>query len=245
MFASACKGTALMIRYFLMKAADAGCFAADAAVGRKDQRMISFVRGPLVEVDEDVIVVEAGGVGYNIHVPLSLLESLPPLGSEVRIYTYLRVQEDAMTLYGFGSRQDLKIFRQLLGVNGVGPKGGLALLSAMGPADLRLAIVSGDAKAISRAPGIGIKTAQRVILDLRERVSMEDVLPSLAEPAHMAGSGGTSPDGAASGAAKEAVDALVALGYTPMEAAKAVRSVGNAEEMTPEEILKASLRYLL
>ena len=129
--------------------------------------MISYVKGPLMEKEEDVIVVEAGGIGYNIHVPLSFLEELPQLGDEVRVYTYLQVKEDAMTLYGFGSRQDLKMFKQLLGVNGIGPKGALGLLSAMRPDDLRLAIISGDAKAISRAPGIGVKTAQRVILDLR------------------------------------------------------------------------------
>lgn len=202
--------------------------------------MISYISGPLTEVEEDVIVVEGGAVGYNIHVPLSLLEQLPPLGSQVRIYTYLKVQEDAMTLYGFGSRHDLKMFKQLLGVNGVGPKGALAILSALNPADLRLAILSGDAKAISKAPGIGLKTAQRLILDLKDKVNMEDVLPSLAEdaPAREAKQAGLGP------AAKEALDALVALGYSPMEAAKAVRRVDAAESMTSEEVLKASLRYL-
>ncbi len=206
--------------------------------------MISYIRGPLVEVDEEVIVVEAGNVGYNIRVPLSFLETLPPLGSEVRVYTYLRVQEDAMTLYGFAGRQDLKIFKQLLGVNGVGPKGALALLSAISPADLRIAIVSGDAKAISRAPGIGLKTAQRVILDLKEKVSMEDVLPSLAEGTAAADVSARAASGV-TGASREAVDALVALGYSPMEATKAVRKVEGADEMTSEQILKASLRYLL
>ena len=208
--------------------------------------MISYIRGPLIEADEDVIVVEAGNIGYNIHVPLSLLETMPPAGTEVRIYTYLRVQEDAMTLYGFGSRQDLKTFKQLLGVSGVGPKGALAILSALTPADLRLAIVTGDAKAIAKAPGIGLKTAQRVILDLKEKVSMEDVLPSLAEDPSGAGdAAGRRQASGMTGAAKEAVDALVALGYSPVEAARAVRKVEGAEEMTSEQILKASLRYML
>ncbi len=211
--------------------------------------MISYIRGPLAEIDEEGIVVEAGSVGYHIRVPLSLMEELPPLGSEVRIYTYLRVSEDAVTLYGFGSRQDLKVFKQLLGVNGVGPKGALALLSALSPADLRLAIVTGDAKAIARAPGIGLKTAQRVILDLKERVSMDEVLTSFSDGASGAEAiaGGRPAAGSSgfSGAAKEAVDALVALGYSPVEAAKAVRKVEGATEMTAEEILKASLRYML
>lgn len=216
--------------------------------GKRDRRkglsVISYIKGPLTEVDEDVIVVEANDVGYNIHVPLSLLESLPPMGSQVKIYTYLRVQEDAMTLYGFGSRQDLKMFRQLLGVNGVGPKGGLALLSALSPADLRLAIISGDAKAIAKAPGIGIKTAQRMILDLKDKVSMDDVLPSLAgeSPAGESKSAGIAGIGEAG---KEAIDALVALGYSPMEASRAVRKADITEDMTSEDVLKASLRYLI
>lgn len=208
--------------------------------------MISYIRGPLIEVDEDVIVVEAGNVGYNIHVPLSFLETMPPAGSEVRVYTYLRVQEDAMTLYGFASRPDLKTFKQLLGVSGVGPKGALAILSALRPADLRLAIVTGDAKAISKAPGIGLKTAQRVILELKEKVSMEDVLPSLSgDAAGAADAAGKRPASGMSPEAKEALDALVALGYSPVDAARAVRKVEGAQEMTSEQILKASLRYML
>ena len=93
--------------------------------------MISYIKGPLVEIEGDIIVVEARCVGYNIRVPLSLLDGLPDIGSEVRIYTYLQVREDAMSLYGFLNRQDLKMFRLLLGVNGIGPKGALGLLSAM------------------------------------------------------------------------------------------------------------------
>ena len=204
--------------------------------------MISFIRGPLVEKEEDVIVVEAGCVGYNIHVPLSLLEELPPLGNEVRIYTYLQVKEDSMSLYGFGSRQELKLFKQLLGVNGIGPKGALGILSAMRPDDLRLAVISGDAKAIARAPGIGVKTAQRLILDLKDKISAEDVLgmqENRGNTREAAGKGG--PGGAAG---KEAVDALVALGYSAMEAAGAVRKVEVTEAMTAEDVLKASLKYL-
>ncbi len=202
--------------------------------------MISYIRGPLAEIDEDTVVVEAGNVGYNIHVPLSLLEELPSLGQEVRIYTYLQVREDAMTLYGFGSRQDLKMFRQLLGVNGIGPKGALGLLSAMRPDDLRLAVLSGDAKAISKAPGIGIKTAQRVILDLKDRISLEDMM---AVPERK-GEAEAEKLTISQAAGKEAVDALTALGYSAMEAVKAVRQVEITDNMTAEDVLKASLRHL-
>lgn len=191
-----------------------------------------------MEIEGDIIVVEAGCVGYNIRVPLSLLDGLPDIGSEVRIYTYLQVREDAMSLYGFLNRQDLKMFRLLLGVNGIGPKGALGLLSAMSPDDLRLAIISGDAKAISKAPGIGSKTAQRLILDLKDRIPEEQIVSMIEKKSEEHGTGG----GGAVG--KEAVDALVALGYSAMEATKAVRQVEILDGMTAEQVLKASLKYM-
>ena len=205
--------------------------------------MISYIQGPLTAIEEDVIVVEAGGVGMGIHVPLSVLDRLPGIGREVTVYTYFQVREDAMSLYGFLNRQDREMFRQLIGVNGVGPKAALGILSTMTPDDLRMAIVTGDAKAISRAPGIGPKTAQRLILDLKDKVSMEEVLGNLALPSD----GGTSAALGTIGmgeAAKEAVQALVALGYSNMEANKAVKQVEVTETMTAEDVLKASLRYL-
>ena len=134
--------------------------------------MISYIKGALGAVEDDVIVVETGGIGLAVHVPLSLLEELPALGEEVTVYTYFQVREDAMTLYGFLHRQDREMFKQLIGVNGIGPKGALGILSIMRPDDLRIAIVSGDAKAISKAPGIGAKTAQRLILDLKDKAGL-------------------------------------------------------------------------
>lgn len=204
--------------------------------------MISYVKGPLIDIWEDMIVVEAGGLGYNIHVPMSVLEAFPKTGTQVQIYTSLQVREDAMTLYGFLTRQDLQMFKQLMGVSGIGPKAALGLLSALRSDDLRMAIISGDAKAISRAPGIGPKTAQRVILDLKDKIKMEDILPGGMEP------GGRAEAAPAAsgmeGAGKEAVEALVALGYSMTEAGKAVRQVEITETMTVEDVLKASLRYL-
>ena len=173
--------------------------------------MISYIKGPLTAIEEDVIVVEAGGVGMGIHVPLSVLDRLPGIGREVTVYTYFQVREDAMSLYGFLNRQDREMFRQLIGVNGVGPKAALGILSTMTPDDLRMAIVTGDAKAISRAPGIGPKTAQRLILDLKDKVSMEEVLGNLALPSDGGASAALGTIGMGE-AAKEAVQALVALG---------------------------------
>ena len=122
--------------------------------------MISYVKGPITAVEGDTIVVEAGCVGLAIHVPLSVLDQLPGVGQQATIYTYFQVKEDALSLYGFLSRQDRDMFRQLIGVSGIGPKAALGLLSALRPDDLRLAIITGDAKAISRAPGIGAKTEE-------------------------------------------------------------------------------------
>lgn len=206
--------------------------------------MISYIKGPLVDIWEDMIVVETAGIGYNIHVPVSVIEALPKAGTEVQIYTSLQVREDAMTLFGFLSRQDLQMFRQLLGVNGIGPKAALGLLSALRVDDLRMAILSGDAKAISRAPGIGPKTAQRVILDLKDRIKIEDILPGGGTFGDASGAAAAAAASGMEGAGKEAVEALVALGYSMTEAGKAVRQVEITETMTTEDVLKASLRYL-
>ena len=202
--------------------------------------MFSYIKGTLEEYWEDTIVVESGGIGWNIHVPLSVLDRLPHVGEQIKVYTSFQVKEDSMTLYGFFSRQDLKMFKQLLGVNGIGPKGALGLLSAMRPDDLRLAVISGDAKAISKAPGIGLKTAQRLILDLKDKISVEEILMTDQEET------GTTPvrTGGLPDAGKEAVDALTALGYSAMEATKAVRQVEITRQMTAEDVLKASLRHL-
>ena len=202
--------------------------------------MISYIRGTLAEKNEDSAVVEAHGVGYKIFVPVPVLSELPPLGESVKIYTYFSVREDGMSLFGFLSRQDLAMFKQLIGVNGIGPKSALGILSALRPDVLRMAVASGDAKTISRAPGVGPKTAQRIILDLKDKIRPEDVLAggleeSLAVPEEISGVGQ---------AGKEAVEALTALGYSAAEAAGAVKKVKITEEMTAEDVLKGALRHL-
>lgn len=135
---------------------------------------VCIYKGELAEKNIDSIVVEAAGVGYLIYIPTQYFDMLPDEGEDVKIYTYLCVREDAMILYGFLSKDDLEIFKLLITVSGIGPKGGLAILSTLSADDLRFAILSGDSKAISKAPGIGAKTAQRVILDLKDKLSLED-----------------------------------------------------------------------
>ena len=117
--------------------------------------MISYIRGELAAVEEDKIIVEAGGVGYGIYMSGNAMGRLPAAGSEVKIHTYFSVKEDSMQLYGFLTRDDLEVFRLVIGVNGIGPKGGLNILSQLSPDDLRFAVLSNDVKAISAAPGIG------------------------------------------------------------------------------------------
>ena len=205
--------------------------------------MYAYLKGTLEEITEDNIVVEVGNIGYNVKVSTTTADLLPSLGNEVKIYTYTLVREDTFSLYGFLTRDDLEIFKKLITVNGIGPKGGLAILSVMSADALRFAIMAGDAKSIAKAPGIGNKTAERVILDLRDKVSLEDTLRGLGEPAGVASavSGGGGPDNAMK---KEAIEALVALGYSASDATAAVKKVEMSEETTVESILKMALKYM-
>ena len=132
--------------------------------------MYSYIKGTLEEAAEGQIVVDHQGIGYQIQVSGNLTDLLPPVGREVKIYTYLNVKEDSVTLFGFLSGEDLEIFRMLLKVNGIGPKGALGILSALSTEELRFAVLSGDAKAIAKAPGIGAKSAQRIILELKDKI---------------------------------------------------------------------------
>ena len=136
--------------------------------------MYSYLKGELVEILDDVIVVEVHDIGYEVHIPASMTDHFTGTGQRVKIYTYLHVKEDLMELYGFLTRDDLSIFRLLLGVSGIGPKGALAVLSVMTPDDLRFAVLGEDAKAIAKTPGVGTKTAQRLILELKDKISLED-----------------------------------------------------------------------
>jgi len=201
--------------------------------------MISYIKGELTEVSGSVIVVEtAQGVGMNIVVPDSVISRLPVCGSIVKIFTYLGVKEDSLTLYGFLNRDDLNIFKLLIGVNGIGPKGALGILSALTPDDLRFAVLSGDVKAISRAPGIGTKTAQRMIIELKDKLSLEDAFEI-----KLANEGGEPTTEANAG--NDAVLALEALGYGRSEAVRAVSRVENADALDGETLLKEALKKLI
>ena len=202
--------------------------------------MISYIKGELTEVFEDTVVVETNGIGYNLRVPGSVLDRLPSVGSSVRIYTYLYVKEDAMNLFGFLSRDDLSVFKLLLNISGIGPKGALAILSTIGPDDLRFAVLSEDVKTISSAPGIGAKTAKRLIIELKDKLKLAEVFETA-----LANKEKASSENDVLFARNEAVEALVALGYASAQAMKAVQQVENAEEKDSEQILKEALKKLI
>ncbi len=200
--------------------------------------MYAYINGILAGVEEDAVIVETGGIGYHIYTTGQTFRALPCVGETVKVYTYLHVREDAVLLFGFLTTDDLRIFRLLIGVSGIGPKGALAILSVMTTDDLRFAVAGDDAKAIAKAPGVGVKTAQRLILELKDRLSIEDVFGESAPgPAVDGGKG-------AAGVKEEAVQALTSLGYSPMEAAKAVSGVADAENMGVEAVLKAALKNM-
>ncbi|MDE7198204.1 MAG: Holliday junction branch migration protein RuvA [Lachnospiraceae bacterium] len=203
--------------------------------------MYAYIKGTLEEIMEDAVVVEAGGIGYNIKVSTTTADILPGIGSEVKIYTYTLVREDAFNLYGFLTRDDLDIFKRLITVSGIGPKGGLAILSVMSADALRFAVMAGDAKAIAKAPGIGAKTAERVILDLRDKISIEDTLRSAGSDKDLAGAVLGTADNMMK---REAIEALVALGYSASDATAAVKKVDIGEGATSESILKMALKYM-
>jgi len=201
--------------------------------------MYAFFKGIVSEKGMDYVVLDVHDVGYLIRVSTSTLQLLPGLDQEAKLYTYTSVHEDDISLYGFLTRDELNLFRQLINVNGIGPKGGQSILSVMTADAIRIAIISGDAKAIAKAPGIGIKTAQRVLLDLRDKIKLEETL-GIGEGQQLRGDERTAP----SEALREAVEALVALGYSSSEAAMAVRKVENPDQKSTESILKEALKHI-
>lgn len=204
------------------------------------RNMISFIRGELVSIEEDKVIVDVNGMGFGIFMPGQAIGLLPSIGNEVRIYTYLNVREDAMQLFGFLTRDDLKVFKYVIGVSGIGPKGGLSILSQLTPDDLRFAVLSGDVKAISAAPGIGKKTAEKLIIELKDKLNIDDVLHHAAESDDVSDISVS----AVSGIQSEAIQALVALGYGNTEAMRAVKQVDIEEAGSVEVVLKSALKYM-
>ena len=202
--------------------------------------MIGYIKGVIEEIEENSILLDHGGMGFRINMPAALLDRNAHKGDQVKIYTHLQVKEDDMQLYGFYTRDDLEVFRLLLNVSGIGPKGAMNILSVISADNLRFAVLSDDAAAIAKAPGIGKKTAQKLILELKDKFRLEDAFEK--KLAH--GQEDVLTENTDRGAAAEAIQALTALGYSAAEAMQAVKKVEGAEQMDTEALLKAALKFI-
>ncbi|NLC18675.1 MAG: Holliday junction branch migration protein RuvA [Clostridiales bacterium] len=202
--------------------------------------MIAFIKGELADITENYAVVEVGGIGYELYMPSTTIMELPAIGSSVKLYTYLHVRDDAISLYGFKTKDDLEMFRLLITVNGIGPKGALGILSAISADDIRFAVLADDVKTLAKAPGIGSKTASKLILELKDKLKLETVFEQRLKNQEATAT-------AASVVAQkkeEAIQALTVLGYSASDALRIVNQIDITEDMTSEEILKLCLKRI-
>lgn len=202
--------------------------------------MIAYIKGKVAEILEDRVILESGFMGYNLFMPMASAEAVLRKGDEVKLYTHLHVREDAMQLFGFLTKDDLHMFQLLLGVNGIGPKAALGILSGLTADELRFAVLSEDVKTISKAPGVGKKTAQKLILELKDKMDLQEAFDLKSQ--HVQEAQGDMAD--LSDARKEAVEALTALGYSGADALRAVKKVEMTPGMDVETLLKAALKNL-
>lgn len=227
--------------------------------------MISYIRGEVLFRNESSVVIDVGGIGYEVFVPYNVMCAMERATGQVELYTYMQVKEDGVALYGFADRQDLRTFKLLITVSGIGPKGALGIMSYMTTQDLMLAVLADDVKAIAKAPGIGAKTAGKLVLELKDKFKLEDTLGDSSLD-FVTGTNGQDVTGAVTSGTKggkdkktdspasdkeritaarnEAVQALTALGYSSSEALKAVRKVPDSDDLTVESILKQSLKFI-
>lgn len=201
--------------------------------------MIRFVKGLLEETTDNTVILENNGIGFEIFVPENVMAQMPQVGSEVKIHTYFHIREDVMQLFGFLTKSDLRMFELLITVNGIGPKGALGILSVFSADELRMSIFAGDAKTISKAPGIGKKTAEKLILELKDKIKFEDSIQAYANLSS------ESDQNSQAIARTDAIEALVALGYSKTASVKAVQSIVFENDMDSEMVLKEALKKML
>lgn len=200
--------------------------------------MISYIKGILEDMSPGMVVVDNHGIGYQMMVPMRG-ESFPKIGQEIKIYTHMHVREDGVSLFGFLSKEEKEAFELLIGVNGIGPKVGLSVLSTLSVYELKMAVISEDVKTISKTPGLGPKGAKKLILELKDKLSFEE----LEEDGVGAEIFDTSAD--SSDSVMITIEGLVSLGYSKSEAAIAVNKVEDAKDLTPEELLKKALKNIM
>lgn len=199
--------------------------------------MFEYIKGTIEEIYENGIVLDNNGIGYDIKVPTSLFNVYHLVGTQAKIYTYLYIREEIIALYGFESKESLEMFKLLITVNGIGPKAAISILSVLSLSDLKFAILSDDSKSIAKAQGVGAKTASKLVLELKDKIKLEDAFENkLAK---------NSKDSSnQSVAVSEATMALVALGYTNGEALKAITKSGDLEGLDTESIIKLALKNM-
>lgn len=201
--------------------------------------MLAYIKGTLAAVTEDGIIIENNGIGYDIKTP-DLSGSLPPVGSSYTVFTYLYVREDNVSLYGFSSQSQLKTFKLLITVSGIGPKVAMGILSTLTIDELNYAILSDDSKTIAKAPGIGPKGAKKLILELKDKLDIEEAFAGFLEDTQE-----TEEVVPADDVKSLTAQALVSLGYSNSEALRAIRAVEGADSMDAEMLLSESLRKML
>lgn len=201
--------------------------------------MISYIKGTAAYVDEEGVIVENHGIGYHVKTPSSIMSDVK-VGQEIQLHTHLYVREDVLALFGFLTKEELRTFQILLGVNGIGPKAALAVLSTMTVSDLYYAVFSEDAKRIAKTPGIGPKGAKRMIIELKDKLKLEELEATEDAVAHTE----SAPD-LTSDSVTDTIEAMVALGYSNGEAYRAVHGVKGSADMDSETLLKEALRVIL
>ena len=196
--------------------------------------MISYINGVVDSIENDKLVLDNNGIGYGIFMPITALENIG-IGEELKVFTYFNVREDAMQLFGFLTREELNIFRLLIGVSGVGPKGGMSIISSCPGNNIQMAILSGDSKAISKAPGIGNKTAQKIIIELKDKLDFEEMISDI----------GIDVTDEISTVQSDTIDALISLGYSRTDAFNSIKKIKGAKDMDVETLLKAALKAMI
>ena len=207
--------------------------------------MFAYIKGTLEMKMTDYVVIDVGGLGYKIYMSSIGMEKLGNIGEEVKVYTYYRVREDDVSIYGFNSNEELRIFELLLSVSGVGAKTALAMLAVCTPSEFVLAIVSEDINVLTSIPGIGPKSAKRIILELKDKIKKEEQIQELTNASNTINVK-TKMQQAIEKESKitEAIAALQVLGYNKREIEKAFETIANKEEMTTEDLIKKGLTIL-
>ncbi len=207
----------------------------------KDRNVIGRLRGTLAEKQPPHLIIDVNGLGYELEVPMTTLYRLPKLGEPVTLHTHLVVREDAHLLYGFFEKRERELFRELIRLNGVGPKLALALMSGLEADELVRCVQSQDAAVLVRVPGVGKKTAERLLVELKDRFKAWETSPAMFTLV----SDGPLPASVAPSAEADAISALVSLGYKPQEASKAIAGIEGKAGMSSEELIRRSLKGMI